>query len=663
MRYRSDIDGLRAIAVVSVVLFHAEVPPFSGGYVGVDIFFVISGFLITSIVAAEIEGNRFSLLYFYERRIRRIFPAFFVLLASVAILGYLLFLPAQLENLGRSIVASTLFVSNILYWRDTGYFSTPIELRPLLHTWSLGIEEQFYVIFPALLAILFRWVKTKLSYVVAVAAVVSLAVSIFSMGQHPQANFYFLGTRAWELLSGASLALLPLPAIESRALQNTLSFIGLLLISWAVVTFSNITPFPGANALFPCLGAALIIYSGMHSESLIGRALSLKPIVFIGLISYSLYLWHWPLIVFAKYYAVRPLSSTETALVVAASLVIATMSWHWVEKPFRIPFEGGTRQFHDWIGRKNVYRAAFSSISISVAIGLGLVTGDGLPWRLSPEAQALAYESTDIGNYRKNCLNGLTDADLSAGRICKIGVLGENPSFLLWGDSQSAALADGLDSQAKRNDQAGLMVGVHGCPPLLGIFGWYQPTEEKCETTNNIIPRVIKRYNIRTVILHAAWSKLEPTYAHQLYLSGNFGSDEARVFDVALENTLEMLRALHVRKIYVVTSIPGALNDVPSTLARSKLTGQTIDIRISHDDFKERERFSSELFSRYRAKYDVNFIRPDLVLCDTDKCQVEKDGHALYFDNGHLSQYGSKAISPILQPIFENHQVNSMASK
>ena len=336
VRHRADIDGLRAIAVVPVVLFHAGVSQVSGGFVGVDIFFVISGYLITSLILGEMREGRFSLLSFYERRIRRIFPALFAVLAVCIVLAGTLFLPRELRSFDESLLAATFFVSNIYFYGSNGYFAAPPDTLPLLHTWSLSIEEQFYIVFPLLLSLAIAFGRRIWVGLISVLFLLSLAASIWVTPINPDAAFYLAPMRVWELMLGALLAARVLPRIESQAVREMLALAGVALIAYAVFRFSTSTPFPGSAALIPCLGAAFLIYAGEdEGTTSASKVLSLRPLVFVGLISYSLYLWHWPLLVFARYWSVTSLTGWQSATIVIASFILAALSWAYIEQPFR----------------------------------------------------------------------------------------------------------------------------------------------------------------------------------------------------------------------------------------------------------------------------------------------------------------------------------------
>ena len=335
LTYRADIDGIRAVAVLAVIFYHADVKFFSGGYIGVDIFFVISGYLITTILLRELDENEFSLARFYERRIRRIFPALFAFMTVTLVVSSIFFDANEFQEFSKSLIATTLFSSNILFWTQSGYFEGPSELKPLLHTWSLAVEEQFYIFFPLLLALLARYVRPRLAPALAGITLISFAINIYGLNHDPSGAFYLAHMRVWELLMGSILATRIIPTKINLHTRNLLGLIGLGMISVPVFLYTIDTPFPGAAAIIPTFGTVLIIYSGDESKTFIGRILGFWPIVFIGQISYSLYRWHWPLIVFARYYAIIELKAHETAGVLLAIFILSSLSWRFIETPFR----------------------------------------------------------------------------------------------------------------------------------------------------------------------------------------------------------------------------------------------------------------------------------------------------------------------------------------
>ncbi|HWB53098.1 MAG TPA: acyltransferase, partial [Tepidisphaeraceae bacterium] len=336
-RYRPDIDGLRAIAVIAVVFYHFRVPPFSGGFVGVDVFFVISGFLISRLIWSEMGAGHFSFVDFYERRVRRILPALFAMLAVVTIASIFLLFPHMLVNYAMSLMATAGFVSNFHFFGATGYWAPAAAEEPLLHTWSLAVEEQFYLVFPLLLILFSGKSRTTLLVSILAGWLVSFAVSVISVHHAPISAFYLLPSRFWELLTGGFLAVSDLRPPANTFSRNLVALLGLALIALGVFGLSANSTFPGVNALPPCVGTALLICAntGSRPAPWINAALATRAPVAVGLISYSLYLWHWPIFVLATSVLPHGLDTQQTAIAIVASFILAALSWRFVEQPFR----------------------------------------------------------------------------------------------------------------------------------------------------------------------------------------------------------------------------------------------------------------------------------------------------------------------------------------
>jgi len=499
--YRADIDGLRGVAVLLVFAYHLGTARCRGGFVGVDVFFVISGYLIGSIILSEIADSKFSLLSFYERRIRRIFPALFVVLCASYGFAYRYLLPMESKDFAKSLVAATLSVSNIFFLHQSGYFDAPAAMKPLLHTWSLAVEEQFYVFLPLFLVAIRRYSPRRKIWLVAGVASASFLVSSIGAFQNREAAFYLAHTRAWELLLGTLLAM-DLFARISSLWRNVAALSGLALIFSAGYFFNAATPFPGLFALVPCLGAALIIAAGRSGPTLVGQCLSFSPLVFVGMISYSLYLWHWPMVVFqgASGMLVQGVSTkTAKVAILAASFVIATLSWRFVEQPFR-----GRRLM---ISRVTIFRLAAASATVLLALGGSILFTDGLPSRFPAEA-------VEVASFLKTS-NPVTEAQYRVGScfltskdtyqqfdpsVC----LRRNPqkrNYLLIGDSHAAQLWYGLSSVFS---EANIMQATaSGCKPTpeqnIGA-------DEKCvELMHYIFSDYLPAHPVDTLLIAARW--------------------------------------------------------------------------------------------------------------------------------------------------------------
>jgi len=438
MLYRAEIDGLRALAVIPVIFFHAGIESFSGGYVGVDVFFVISGYLITTIILADLEQGRFSIVHFYERRVRRILPAlFFVMFCSLPLAWYL-FLPSDMKDFSQSLAAVSTFSSNILFWRESDYFAGAAELKPLLHTWSLAIEEQYYVLFPLFLLVLWRVEKRWIAGAVLLVLVTSLWVAHWGAYYAPTANFFLLPSRAWELAIGALVALFLFNS-DYKAFQPPASGLigeagglaGLALIVYSIVIFDERTPFPGLYALVPTLGTALIIVFAT-GKSVAGKLLSARPIVAVGLVSYSAYLWHQPLLAFARY-GWPDMAQMLLITVCAVSLGLAALSWRFVEKPFRD---------RDLMSRRTVFMfGAIGSVFFLTVGALGTWT-DGFINRYEPRLHSLLKVDHNP-RYVPLIGSRIAGVDFATNEKIKILVVGDSYAE----DLINAIYENGLDEQ------------------------------------------------------------------------------------------------------------------------------------------------------------------------------------------------------------------------
>jgi len=438
MKYRREIDGLRALAVIPVILFHAGFSTFGGGFVGVDVFFVISGYLITSLIAPEIATGGFSLIRFYERRARRILPALFLVVLCALPFAWWLMLASDMIDFSKQLVGVATFVPNVVLWRQSDYFDTVAELKPLLHTWSLGVEEQYYVFFPIALLLMAKVSRRWLGVLLAAIALLSIAVAQATAQTHPAFAFFLLPTRAWELVVGALCALyLPVQAgwppagRATAALSELAGGTGLVMILIAVFLFGKGTPFPGVWALVPTLGAALII-AFASPRTLVGRLLGSRPFVGLGLLSYSAYLWHQPIFAFFRIAGVDLASTSLRLALIAATLLLAFLSWKFVETPFRRAHR---------IERRTVFSLAVAGSAAFVAIGVAGIVTQGFLFRFAPADRQLAAMGFNNRTYVQTRFleHTLRDFDQSGRR--KIFIVGDS-----YGEDLVNAVAEsGLD--------------------------------------------------------------------------------------------------------------------------------------------------------------------------------------------------------------------------
>lgn len=438
MKYRAEIDGLRAIAVLAVLAFHLVPAACPGGFVGVDVFFVISGYLISAIIQRDIEDEKFSILAFYERRVRRILPALLVTLALTSVVAYFCFLPDELRGYSKQLISALFSAANLFFWLTFGYFDFRPDSVPLLHTWSLAVEEQFYIFLPLFLFAVHRYAPRRLRTAIFVVAASSFIASVISIFLYPSATFYLPHTRAWELLIGAmvSLGLTPLPSTDLQ--REVAAVVGVCMIALALILFSATTLFPGPTALLPCVGTALVLASGQTGRSMTGRALSWRPLVFVGAISYSLYLWHWPVIILSKALLIVP-PGAPALLVNGAmfglSFGLAVLSWKFVEQPFRNPRRVPRRMLMTCVGAMAAMLA-----------GVGAMMYPGLPGRFPDEArQVAAYidmGGADVRDGKCFISSNYAYTDFKPS-VC-LPWASSGPNYLLIGDSHAAQYWPGL---------------------------------------------------------------------------------------------------------------------------------------------------------------------------------------------------------------------------
>lgn len=654
--YRADIDGLRAIAVLPVVLYHAGIPGFQGGFVGVDVFFVISGYLITSLIAGEIAAGDFSLLRFYERRVRRIFPALFAVIAACAVAAWFFFMPNEFEYFARSMKAAALFISNIQFHKESGYFDMAAPMKPLLHTWSLAVEEQFYIVFPLLLAAISRFAHSRLVAVLSVLFAVSFLASSWSVFQSPTDAFFLSQFRAWELLLGALLALQALPAPARSSTRQAMAALGVGLILLAVFTYGEWTPFPGPSALLPCFGAGLVIHANA-GKGMAGRILQMPALVFVGLISYSLYLWHWPLIVFTPYFIGREPSAAESSVIVAASFILAVLSWQLIEKPFR----GGASH----VGRKPLFATAALCMIATIAFASYVIDEDGLPARLPPAAQKIYAATYDVSRFRgSGCFTdsrdryGPTPSDIRSGKLCGIGAEGQPaPAFLVWGDSHSGAMAPAIDGAAADAGVSGLFTGHDGCPPAFDLQQSSRTEAKSCREFNAAVRDLIAARRIPLVFLVAYWPK---------YVHGSELPHEGVFFDAStpppLEDKSAPLKAEMDRlmadlarwgtKVVLVMDVPEMGHYVPEAAARAVMTGGSTDIAPPWDYVAKRQALSRSMLTDFAAKYGARVVDPLPAFCSDGHCVAVRDGMPLYKDADHITAAAARSLAYLFEPVF-----------
>jgi len=630
--YRSDIDGLRAIAVLSVVLYHFGIGGLQGGFVGVDVFFVISGYLITGIIQSELARGEFTLARFYERRARRIFPALFVMLLVTMLAGLFVLLPSELAQMGKAATATVLFVSNILFFRQGSYFDEGSNFNALLHTWSLGVEEQFYVGLPLLLMLVHRYRPQWLLRVIAACALLSFAACVLVQPILAKAVFFLSPFRAWELLLGSLVALGAAPQVRNGTLRAVLSVAALAALLGAIAFMRSGVDFPGWKAAIPVLSTAVLLHLGAGGRTWVGGVLSWRPLVFVGLISYSLYLWHWPLLVFVKYrQGMTPLGMEQVLVLSVVALLLAVASYRWVEQPFRRWRGKGVQAG----ARPRVFAVSGLSAMLLVAMGAALAATQGLPGRVPPAVLALDRGRSPEIPY-KECDGKPISVELAA---CRIGAEGIDASVLVWGDSWAIALAPALDDVLKREGRSGILAVRFACAPLPQVNNRKSPT---CKERNAHVLEWIRQHQPEQVYLIGAWqawTNLVGTYPLE-DPSGAQGND--RIFAVAYPRTLRAVRP-HVKEIVVMAPLPGAPEFLPAKLALADWWGVELPPPVSRAQFDQEASVFWKAASLPVAGVRVVDLAP--WFCDESSCRYLDAGRLLYRDGTHLSVDGARFVA------------------
>lgn len=638
-RHRPEIDGLRAVAVLAVLLFHGDlgVP---GGFVGVDVFFVLSGFLIADLLWTDLACGRFSIAAFLERRARRILPALAVVTLATLAAGWFVLLPDEYAGLGRSAAAQAVLGANVLFWWTIDYFALPAEQMPLLHTWSLAVELQFYLVAPFLLLGLYR-LRAARGAAVATAAfgaivVASFLWSIAGVARGTTSAFYLLPSRAWELLLGASLVVVPTANARGarRATREIACGIGLALVVLPMLAYGRATPFPGLAAVPPCAGTALVLWSNGHATTIAGRLLSWTPLVLIGLVSYSLYLWHWPLLALARSTALQPLTTPQRAALLAASLALAVVSWRFVERPFRERrIASSPRAFAAWTA---------AALALVLAAGLATSRSDGFPQRIPPAAlQQLAARKD------RAFLRGVTIPELERGDVVRIGDVATPapPALLVWGDSHAMASLPAFDALLKERGLAGEAVPYVATAPLLGFVREPPATAglgAAAPRFNELVLRRIAERHFADVFLVANWAG---------YRTDAGGPSATKVAD-ALVGTVAAIVQTGARA-WVLLQLPGQHFDVPAALARAAMLHRDPSSAYAVPDGSNGITGSNdpEILRRLAAAGGrVVDPRPRFLDAAGAHYVASSGGVTLYADSHHLTTAGARLkLLPLLR--------------
>ncbi len=651
IKYRSDIDGLRAIAVGGVVAFHALPWSLSGGFVGVDVFFVLSGYLITSIICREAEHGQFSITRFYERRFRRIMPALVLMTVATTIASLLIISPIGLVDFGRSLIGVATFTANIVFWADTGYFAPDALDMPLLHTWSLAVEEQFYILWPFVIAYLARREdKRPLKIFVVITVVASLVLSTLGVKFYRDMTFYMLPTRAWELGLGAMLAVGTVPRIRSRAARELAAVSGMLLIALPMIFYTEAVPFPGPAALPPCLGAVLVIHAGSDFRTLVGRALSVRPVLYVGLVSYSFYLWHWPMLVLPRLAMNRHLTTVEAIGAVMVAFALAALSTKYVESRFR---SGGALRMN----RRQVLGTSAGAATAFAAIGLVFIQTNGFLQYTNPAVQMAMRANDDFNPRRRFCHAKQSDVGGNLGDFahCLAGKADATPGYdvLVWGDSHADHLMPGIAEAALHSNLEVRQATISGCSPISKYIDYTAFSRDCAKIYESALDEAATQRDLDAVVVSSSWATALPA----IYETVGHHSDAEteRLFTNALRSVLAHIRSkVPHKQIVLIGTTPMFDLALPRCFAReAKLgTSGTCAERVPTDDHwgPVADRIIAKM-----AGEDITVVLPRHAFCHGRFCETRLNGNILYYDDDHLSVAGSKVAGPLIMAALRKH--------
>lgn len=666
MAYRKEIDGLRAVAVIPVILFHAGYEFFRGGYVGVDVFFVISGYLITTIILTENEKGTFSLVDFYERRLRRIIPALYLVMLVSIICSWLWLIPSHMKDFSESLLAVSFFSSNILFWKETGYWGTENELKPLLHTWSLSVEEQYYILFPLLLVLMWRFPRRCILISFFIVSLSSLALSHWFSSSQPSANFFLLPTRVWELAIGAFIAIYSLYCKSSlqsltsyKVVNETFSWSGLALIAYAVLVFDDTTPFPGLHALVPTTGTALIIIFSSKA-TLSNRFLSSGIIVGLGFISYSAYLWHQPLFAFARHKSIDEVPPVTFGVLSILSLALAFFTWKYIENPIR--------KRRIFPGKQIVWFTVIFSTGFVTFAMIGYLS-DGYKFR---------FDKTTIDSVNRagkvSFSNNLCEkSDIKSLRSHTYCVLVPNTEKLaiLYGDSHAMALMFEAQQAFRKTGYGLLFKATSACPPVKDVYRADNPDKKACyEQNTKVYEDIANDPSIEYVILTARWTlgmegvrfdNKEGGTEHgrkphlDIVDNGRYLMHEdyshRELIAEAYKNSIRHLLD-NQKKVFLIYPVPEAGWHVPDYITKySLIKPQSVfnaaTASTSHQVFLERNKRTIDALDQIEPHEHLHRIFPEKIFCDNSlsgRCITHKNRVIFYRDDDHLSDEGAKLI-------------------
>lgn len=658
--HRREIDGLRSIAVLAVVFYHFSVPGFRGGFVGVDVFFVISGFLIGGILwRDQCADGRLSLARFYLRRIRRLAPAYFTMAAVSLVVAFFVLLPFEFREFGKGLIAATVYLSNVLFYRQAGYFDSASEEKIFLHTWSLSVEEQFYLFLPLAFLILGRS-RIALIWGLTGLAIASLIACIWMTPTHQTSTFYLFPFRAWELFAGVLLAILGAERRLTWSLHAALSWLGLGLVLAGVFLLTPGTAFPGWQAILPVLGTVLLILNGRH-QNLINTILSMNGPVFVGLISYSLYLWHWPVMAFSTYVRGDYSGPIEVSGWIGLSLVLAWVSWRFVEQPVRLAAGLSPRLL--------VGATVLASVAM-LGAGAVIYKQDGMIERFGTPARAHIEATADFFQDWSRC-RVETDGPLSGLETCTIGPEGKTPDLLIWGDSHVRAFYEGLVLAAQEKGRAATVIWRAGCAPLFDLEKDENSATEAqnrvCRLANDQIRTALGTMAFRDILLIGRWNYYATgmgtgrDLSNEIRLSHVLGRDstQAELFALAFRDSATWMND-HFKNVFVLRQVPEVSAYDSRHFARALAHGQMSDTqmqegeKIGRDALSKRNAIAQGVLSDLSKTSKIRLLDSWPYFCDADACNALHDEVGQYFDNNHVTNKAALRLRRLFDPVFQN---------
>jgi peptidoglycan/LPS O-acetylase OafA/YrhL len=625
MKYRAEIDGLRALAVLPVILFHAGFEWFSGGFVGVDVFFVISGYLITTIIISEMAEGKFSIVNFYERRARRILPALFFVMAACLPFAWFWLTPADLKDFGQSLVATSTFSSNILFWIEGGYFVTTVELKPLIHTWSLAVEEQYYILFPIFLMLTWKLGNKWILILLSIVFLISLGVAQWGAYNSPSGAFFLLPARGWEILIGvfAAFYLNYNTHLKSHTVNQVLSLLGFGMIGYSIITFNETTPFPSLYTLIPTIGTGLLILCAVP-KTYVHKLLSMKFIVGIGLISYSTYLWHQPLLAFTKYRVLEELSDLNLIILCAASLAIAWFSWKFVEMPFRSKTK---------VSRISIFKFALIFTLFFSVTGLWLHSNNG----------ALEYYPKEK---QKVLVNFINPSDYVNKRHKQIKLLefsksNDKKDILIIGDSHSSDLVNAVFEAGLNND---MEFSSYYIPVACGVL--FVRDKKDRELTNLNCQREDRSFFNNDL-------QIQMSLADEIWIISSWKRKDIIYMAKSIENVKAINKNIKLFGTKKFESLSSKLHktanidDWSSEIFDGSKAGKYAKISKINNDLRN-----------IAESLSVEFVNTQHLICGgKDFCSNYVDGNIISHDGGHLTKHGAKILGVSLKNSLHKNNV------